>query len=370
MKKGVTLYRLFLLVFILVSCKPGSPPLESQLSKDLDSLIYAVPEFSGVVLLAENGRPLYHKAFGYRTFQKHEPLDTTSIFELASVSKQFTAMIIMMLKEDGLLNYDDAIEKYIPGLPYPGISIRHLLNHTSGLPDYQSLMDQHWDKSKVAGNIENIEYLKQYHPSEHFIPGEKFEYSNTGYMLLASVAEKVSGKDFIQLCRERIFQPLQMRQTDIRTKENKVQLTNTAWGHVYVAEKKEYLHADSFPAHNYSIWLGKRTGPGRVSATASDLLKWDQALYSEKLIKKESLEEAYAPALLNDGTHYPYGFGWQLTEKGNKVFHAGDNPGYKTIIVRLTDKNKTLIMLCNNAHEKFDYLVEQLERELMEFNGQ
>lgn len=356
---------LFLILLTLASCQPKKQQLpETSLSRKLDSLFSTVPDFSGVVLIAENEKPIYHKAFGYTNFEKKAALDTTAIFELASISKQFTAMIIMMLKEKGQLAYDDLIEKYIPGLPYPGITIRHLLNHTSGLPDYQAIMDEHWDKSKVAGNDDNIAYLIQYRPTEQFAPGEKYQYSNTGYMLLASIAEKVSGKGFIQLCREKIFIPLKMAHTDIRTKENKVQLTNTAWGHIYVPEKHQYVHADSFPAFNYSIWLGNRKGPGRVSAPASDLLKWDQALYTEKLIKKETLLEAFTPARLNDGTLSQYGFGWSLAQHpllGRMLFHAGDNPGYKTIIVRFTDAHKTLILLCNNAYKQFDDIVREIE---------
>jgi CubicO group peptidase (beta-lactamase class C family) len=298
-------------------------------------------------------------------------MDTTSIFELASVSKQFTAMTIMMLKEEGKLNYDDPIEKYIPGLPYPGITIRHLLNHTSGLPDYQGIMDQYWDKSKVAGNKENIEYLIKYKPAALFLPGEKYEYSNTGYMLLGSVTEKTSGQDFIAFCRARIFVPLQMTSTDIRTREEKTSLPNMSWGHIWMKEKLRYVRADSFPAFNYAIWLGNRKGPGRVSSTSSDLLKWDQALYAETLVKKETLAEAFAPATLTNGLPSNYGFGWQLqpnTPFGRVVEHSGDNPGYKTHIIRYIDKNKTIVLLSNNAHVKFNDILNSMDALLTKAN--
>jgi CubicO group peptidase (beta-lactamase class C family) len=273
----------------------------------------------------------------------------------------------MKLKEDSLLQYDDTIEKYIPGLPYPGVTIRHLLNHTSGLPDYQAIMDRYWDKKNVAGNSDNINYLKEYRPPANFTAGEKFEYSNTGYMLLATIAEAVSKKDFALLSRELIFQPLKMKETDIRTKENKVQMTNMAWGHIYVPEVQKYIPADSFPAFNYTIWLGNRMGPGRVSSTASDLLKWDRALYTEALVKNETLLDAFTPANLNNGNLSKYGFGWRIADHpklGKKIFHAGDNPGYNTIICRYTDTKKTLIVLCNNAHEKFDDIVLKIENEM------
>src|SRR5262245_47346404 len=163
----------------------------------LDSLFSVQKDFSGVVLIAEKGDPVYYKAFGNREFEPLIPLQKTDIFELASVSKQFTAMIIMILKEKGKLNYDDSVSKYLD-IPYKGITIRNLLTHTSGLPDYQDIMDKYWDKSKVAGNTDCIDYLKKYAPPKRFEPGEKYEYSNTGYLLLASIAEKASGKDFSQ----------------------------------------------------------------------------------------------------------------------------------------------------------------------------
>jgi CubicO group peptidase (beta-lactamase class C family) len=355
-----------ILFSILISCESANKN-KSNLSQALDSLFKAAPEFSGVVLVATKGKPLYHRAFGYKNFETKEPLDTTSIFELASVSKQFTAMTIMMLQEEGKLDYDDPIDKYIPGLPYTGITIRHLLNHTSGLPDYQAVMDEYWDKTKVAGNDDNIEYLIQYHPAKLFEPAEKYLYSNTGYMLLASIAEKVSGKDFIAMCDDRIFSPLQMTSTAIRTREQKLNLPNMALGHLYVKEKQRYVRADSFPQFNYAIWLGNRKGPGRISSTSSDLLKWDRALYTEKLVTKNTLQEAFSPAQLkNDSLSY-YGFGWDLStdpKLGKIVSHTGDNPGYKTQIVRYLDSDHTIIVLSNNAFGKISDIIKVASKNL------
>ncbi|MBY0435662.1 MAG: beta-lactamase family protein [Cyclobacteriaceae bacterium] len=360
--------RTILSVAILISlffqaCQSPVDHRERLVSK-LDSLMATVPDFSGVVLVAEKGRTHYHKAFGYSNFETKVPLDTASIFELASVSKQFTAMIVMMLQEAGALQYDDPLEKYVPGLPYPGITLRHLLTHTSSLPDYQQLMDDHWNKDSIAGNPDIIRYLKKFHPERNFSPGERYEYSNTGYMLLGSVAEVASGKDFIQLCREQIFIPLRMSSTDIRSLQEKAAIENFALGHQYVPEKKRYVRADSFPSSNYTIWLGNRKGPGRISSTTSDLLAWDRALYTTTLVKKETLDKAFTPAQLNNGTLTDYGFGWTIRTHptlGNVVWHNGDNPGYKTIIVRYIDINKTVIVLCNNAHETFKATVDAIE---------
>src|SRR6185436_18601245 len=349
--------RYFLLFILFVANNAFSQ------QEKLDSLFNAQKDFSGVVLIAENGKPVYHKAFGYREFETKILLQKTDIFELASVSKQFTAMIIMMLKEKGKLNYDDSVSKYLQ-IPYKGITIRNLLTHTSGLPDYQAIMDQYWDKSKVAGNPDCIEYLNKYAPPKRFDPGEKYEYSNTGYMLLASIAEKASGRDFIEMCRKWIFRKLKMKSTDIRTLEEKKATKNFAIGHMYVEERNKYVRADSFPSSNYTIWLGNRKGPGRISSTATDLLKWDKALYTEKLIRQSTLQEAFTPMKLNDGSLSNYGFGWELRSDpsfGKIVQHNGDNPGYKTQIIRYLDKKKTIILLNNNAYGNFSSLLKQLE---------
>lgn len=238
------------------------------------------------------------------------------------------------------------------------------MTHTSGLPDYQKIMDDHWDKTKVAGNPEILDFLKKYHPEKLFEPGEKYEYSNTGYVLLGSIAEKASGKDFVGFCRERIFNPLGMISTDIRSLQEKALIKNFALGHIYVPGKQRYIRADSFPSSNYTIWLGNRKGPGRVSSTASDLLKWDRALYSEMLIKKTTLQEAFTPMKLNSDSISQYGFGWdiELSRLGKIVRHSGDNPGYKTHIIRYIDADKTVILLCNNAHEKYNDLLKGIER--------
>lgn len=364
------LSNLVLIVFYLVlmlSCAREKREEKNEIASQMDSLMKTIPSFSGVILITTDGTVKYHKAFGFHSYENKTPLDTTSIFELASLSKQFTAMVIMMLREEGKLDYDDSLSKYIPGLTYHGITIRHLLTHTSGLPDYQAVMDQHWDKSRIASNDDNINYLIQYHPPALFKPGEKYTYSNTGYMLLASVAEKASGQDFIEFCRQRIFRPLKMTSTDIRTKDEKERLKNFAPGYIYVEEEQRYVPADSFPEFNYTIWLGNRKGPGRVSSTSADLFKWDRALYGEGLIKKKTLEEAFTPMKLNSDSLSNYGFGWEIipaSEIGKIVFHTGDNPGYKTEIMRFIDRDKTIIILSNNASESIPEIVSFIQERL------
>lgn len=350
-------------LFFLIVLSTTQLFAQKNLSQRLDSLFSAQENLSGVVLIAENGKPVYYDAFGKREYEKDIALRKTDIFELASLSKQFTAMIIMMLKERNKLDYDDLVEKYLD-IPYKEITIRHLLTHTSGLPDYQDVMDKYWDKSKVASNKDAIEYLNKYVPPKQFAPGDKYEYSNTGYLLLASIAEKVTGKDFIQLSRDWIFKPLGMKSTDIRTLAEKAAVKNFAIGHIYVPERNRFIRADSFPSSNYTIWLGNRKGPGRISSTAEDLLKWDRALYTEKLVNRATLAEAYTRMKLNSGKLSNYGFGWELptdTTFGKIVMHTGDNPGYATRIVRYIDKKRTIILLSNNGFDDWREVVKSLE---------
>jgi len=222
-------------------------------------------------------------------------------------------------------------------------------------------MDAYWDKSKVAGNEDIIHYLNKYAPPKLFEPGEKYLYSNTGYVLLASILEKVSGRDFIEFCNTEIFNKLKMNQTAIRSLAEKATIKDFALGHVYVPERNAYIRADSFPSSNYTIWLGNRKGPGRVSSTADDLLKWDQAQYTNQLVSQTTLADAFAPMHLNNGAISNYGFGWELRLGENIVWHNGDNPGYKTIIIRFLKSNKTLIILCNNATDAFENLTAELK---------
>lgn len=348
----------------LGSCKSSRPPADRNLEAGLDKILADVPDFSGVLLVADKGKIVYHKAKGFKSFETREPLETSDIFELASLSKQFTAMTIMQMKDAGKLSFDDPVEKYISGLPYSGITIRHLLTHTSGLPDYQEIMDQYWDKSRIAGNEENIAYLIRYHPPVLFEPGTRYLYSNTGYMLLASITEQVSGQDFIEYCKTKLFVPAAMHQTAIRTNAEKKQMPNLAKGHIYVKEKERYVAADSFPQYNYAIWLGNRKGPGRVSSASADLLKWDRMLYTGKMVKPATLKDAFSPARLKNDSLSNYGFGWKIKEDKNKgkiVWHDGDNPGYATYFVRYIDADKTIILLCNNAHLKLPDMLADIE---------
>ena len=158
-------------------------------------------------LLQKKVKTIYQKSFGFSDFNKQIPLNDSSIFELASIGKQFTAMCVLMLEKQGLLNLNDSLRKFFPELPYYNIKIHHLLTHTSGLPNSYKLFDNKWDHKKIAFNDDVIRLLSKEKPAIHFKPGEKWEYSNTGYDLLASIIEKVSGLSFKDCMAKNIFKP-------------------------------------------------------------------------------------------------------------------------------------------------------------------
>lgn len=328
-------------------------------AKQIDSLLKASHEekkFYGNVLIAEKGTIIYQQSFGKANEATGQDLNAESIFELASVSKQFTAMGIMLLKQQGKLNYDDSLRKFIPELPYYNITIRQLLHHTSGLPDYMDLFMKNWDSTKIATNKDMVEQLAKYKPAILFAPGKKWEYSNTGYALLASIIEKVSGKSFGDYLDIAIFKPLDMKRTMVyRRRYEKKTVDNYAYGYVFDKTKNKFVLPDSLAETANMVYsLDGIVGDGTVNSTTHDLLKWDRALYTEKLVPKEMLAEAFEPGLLNDGKKTTYGFGWFLGENkeiGKLVNHSGGWPGYSTLIERHLDSDKTIIILRNHDGE-------------------
>lgn len=316
---------------------------------------YNKGEWNGNVLIAEKGEVIYRKSFGWADRAKNIGLNDESIFDLASVSKQFTSMGIMILKKQGKLSYDDSLRKFFPELPYANITLRHLMHHTSGLPDYMDLFMKHWDSTQIATNGDMISMLVKHKPDTLFTPGSKWMYSNTGYALLASVIAKVSGQGFGEFLKQHIFEPLGMKRTLVYGKRyEKRLLDNYALGYVYDKYEKKYYLADDHPGLSAMvIMLDGVQGDGSVNSTTNDLLKWDRALYTEKLVPKEMLTEAFTPVETGAGREN-YGFGWGLMDSkkyGKRVSHMGRWPGYTTFIDRHISNDKVFILLQNNGKD-------------------
>lgn len=296
--------------------------------------------FNGVVLFADKGKPVYKKAFGYANFKTREQLNVNSAFQLASVSKQFTAFAIMLLKQEGKLTYSDSLRKFFPGFPYGNITVRQLLTHNSGLPNYMYFAEDYWtDKSVTMTNNDMIEMLKKYQPKEYFQPGRTFLYSNTGYALLASIVEKVSGMEFQKFMKTRVFDPLKMHNTYIFDYKHQAEMKSVAMGYEPGRRPAEYSYQNGI------------VGDKGVYSTVGDLLKWDKALYEGKLVGKPTLEEAFTPAY-NRPMAKNYGFGWRIKFAENRekiVYHGGWWKGYRSYLVRMIDSKRTIIVLINSA---------------------
>jgi len=322
----------------------------------IDSLLnslYSKEKINGNFLIAEKGKVIYSRSFGLANETTKEKLNENSIFELASCSKQFTAMGIMILKEKGKLNLDDDVNKYLPELSfYKGITVRNLLNHTGGLPDYMQLMDSLFDKSKIATNKDIINIFSKHQPKIVFEPNTKWEYSNTGYALLASIIEKASGLTYADYLNTAIFQPLKMKNTFVYTRRlSPKKIDNYAFGYVYSASLKKYVLPDELKETKMVIWLDGIVGDGTVNSTVKDLLIWDRALYTNKLLTKEGMKAVFELATLKDGAKRNYGFGWGIEENadfGKIANHNGGWPGYVTFIDRHITNDKTIIILQNH----------------------
>ncbi len=304
--------------------------------------------FNGVVLYAEKGRLIYQKAFGYADPVKNrDPLEVDSRFELASVSKMFTATAIMMLKQDNLLDYDTDIRDYIPEWPYEGISVRQLLTHRSGIARYESLADEHWpDKRLPLTNDHMIQLFVQYKPSPYFKPNGGFHYCNTNYALLATVVERVSKMDFDVYMKNNIFIPANMQNSFIY----RIPADSIIKGYIedgvsgYDSRGRRLVRV----ANDY---LNGVVGDKIMYSTIGDLYNFEIALNRGILVSPEMLAEAYAPGSPSHRRRPDnYGFGWRIrSESDSAVYHYGWWKGFRSFFIRDLKNQKTLIVLTNKA---------------------
>ncbi|MBP5984330.1 MAG: beta-lactamase family protein [Fluviicola sp.] len=338
---------------ILLSNIAKGQKTQTELLDSLFTALYNQNSFNGNVLIAEKGNVIFQKSYGLADEESKQYLNLQTKFELASVSKQFTAMGIVLLEKMGKLTYDDNISKFIPELSfYKNITVRNLLNHTSGLPDYIELFDEKWDKTKFATNQDIVNLFAKHKPNVNFKAGKRFEYSNTGYALLGLIIACVSEKPYGQFLTENIFKPLEMENTFVyRSRYEPQKIENYALGYVTDSLGNKVL-PNSFGKEYYSYYLDGIVGDGMVNSTLEDLLKWDRALYSTILINEKDKEIIFSSFKTKDGKQTNYGFGWLvgINEKYGKIAnHSGEWAGYKTFIERHLDNDKTIILLQNNS---------------------
>ncbi|KQL43971.1 penicillin-binding protein [Brevibacillus choshinensis] len=335
--------------------QPGNSNVSSQLEEFFATLANK-QKFNGNILVLEQGEAIFTGSYGFADLERSLPLTHDTVFELASVSKAFTAMGIMLLQEQGKIEYEDKVDSILPDFPYRDITVRNLLSHTSGLPDYMDLFAQYWDRTKIATNADVLEQLGVHQPAVLFQPNEKFEYSNTGYVLLGSIIEKVSGMSFSEFLKMYIFTPLEMENTRVFNRRfSQEVIENYAYGYVYSDELGRHSLPDHVKEYDLVIYLDGIQGDGVVNSTLEDLRKWDRALYTEKLVSSKTIQAAFTPVTLADNSTYHYGYGWLIRNDpwtGKVVYHGGGWPGYKNWLGRYIDVDKTIIYLTNVEQDR------------------
>ena len=362
--------RFFFLFLLSVTCslsvpaaparprtQPAGQPVPDARLRRLDSVLAYLHQrglFSGVVLLGNNGNVRYHKALGTANLTSHSPLTIHSPFNLASVSTQFMAVLTIRLQEQGKLRYDQPVHELLPAFPYPDITIRHLLTHTSGLPDYLDLAEKVNGPLDTLTNESLLTLLHTHKPALQFSPGAKFQYCNTGYAILGSVITAVTGQPIDAVFRQQIAVPLRL--TDSFVFQYQAQSGKRP-------ERVTGFRRDNgqLTANDLSRFDGIY-GSGNVYASAADLLIWTQALVTNKLVSSVAMQEAFRPIRLTDGTTYPYGVGWKSGNGGLTLSCTGTWAGFYNEINHSFNDRQTLIILTNGTND----LAAQLVRETIE----
>lgn len=311
------------------------------------------------VLVRESDKAAVERGYGVRDLRTMARIDRDTDFRLASFTKQFTAMAIMLLMRDGKLRYDQPLTDVFPEFPEWGrtVTIRHLLTHTGGLPDYEDLMSPEWTSERQIQDADVLRLIEQ-QARPKFAAGTSWSYSNSAYVLLGLIVAKVSGATFGDFLHDRIFEPLRMKNTLVYVKGRNT-VPNRAFG--YGREDSAFREADQSPT-------SATLGDGGIYSNIADLAKWDDALSRHTLLSEGEMKVALTPVRLNGGSepHWPvtpgddnlapgkpvsYGFGWFLDpyEGQERMWHTGTTTGFRTAIERFPNDRATVIVLCNRT---------------------
>jgi CubicO group peptidase (beta-lactamase class C family) len=310
----------------------------------------------GFAVLVRNGRNVVMRGYGVSDLRTFRKIDENTSFRLASFTKQFTAMAIMLLVHDGKLRYDETLTEIFPGFPAYGrtITVRHLLTHTSGMLDYETLMEQ---KEKVEGPLwtatkqihdEDVFTLLAQQAHGDFTPGTKWSYSNSGYVVLGLVVAKISGMPFAEFLQRHIFGPLKMAST-VAYVDGLNTVSHRAYG--YSKQNGQWQDTDQSAT-------SATLGDGGIYSNLRDLARWDAALASDKLLSRAEMAPALVPVKLIDDSEptygekrLAYGFGWFLEPLNGRarMWHSGSTSGFRTVIERFPDESRTIVILANRT---------------------
>lgn len=355
---------IYFLIFVFSQITEGQT-LEPEKEKFIDSILTAnyPADMPGIsVIISKNGKQLYQKAFGMADMEANLKLKTDNVFAIGSMSKQFTAVAMLMLVQDGKLNLKEDIKKYLPDYNTHGktITLENLLTHTSGIPSYTEMKSFESFVKKNASPEEMISMFRD--TALLFDPGTNWSYSDSGFMLAAYIVQKVSGMDFNDFLKEKIFEPLGMNHTYIGS-FTKI-IPNRARGY-------DPSGADDVQNTDYYSWSWP-FGAGGILSTTGDLLKWDEALYTDKLVNKELLEMAFKSFKLNDGRPVNYGYGWAVNNfEGHPfIFHGGAIGGYLSEGVRLPDEHIYVAGLTNTTKTPPDDIINKISLKMMDYHAE
>ena len=325
-----------MLVLVLVLVLAGCATRIADVTARVDALMrgYSGDVPGASVLVIRDGRTVLARAYGLADLEARTGSSPRTNYRLASVTKQFTGAAILLLAEDGALSLDDRVRRWLPTLPAPldAVTIRHLLTHTSGVIDYEDLMSP---ATSVPLRDADVLALLERESRTYFAAGSGYRYSNSGYALLALVVERASGRSFAAFLHERIFAPLGMDAT-LAFEAGTSNVADRAYG--YSFEDGRWRRADQSMTSSV-------LGDGGVYSSIEDLARWDAALDDERLLRRASLEAAFAPATPTDDPAVAYGYGWRIT--GDMLWHSGETIGFRNVIVRWPRERTTVVVLTN-----------------------
>jgi CubicO group peptidase (beta-lactamase class C family) len=337
-----------------------------SVTKKIDSLLERIHkrnDFHGAVLVAKKGKIVYKNQIGYADFRKKKLLHENSAFQIASVSKQFTAAAIVLLHERNLLELSDSVTQYFPQFPYKDVTIKHLLTHTAGLPKYFWVAEHKWEQKLPPTNSEMMYLLEKTDTPRFFRAGKNFDYSNTGYFVLASIVEKISGLRYADFVKKNIFDPLGMKNSYIYSYQKDTIRENQLIGYRLY---KGWRHLKIRGTVNDAI-----VGDKNVYANTEDLYKWNYGLHNGMLLSKKSVTMMQTKAETVYGRKIPYGFGFRLDSRGDgKVYHYGKWNGFNTGIIQYPVDDTVIIILEHTSYTSIASLNSKIKKIIEEnFEG-
>jgi CubicO group peptidase (beta-lactamase class C family) len=333
-RKGLALSALaWLLTTICANAQPAGQARLAEIDALMSRYTGEVPGAS--LLVTRDGRAIVRRAYGYADLEKHIKATPETNYRLASVTKQFTAACILVLRQDGKVRLQDRVRKWLPQLPASddGITIYHLLTHTSGLIDYEDLIPP--ARTTQLDDADVLSMIAAQHRL-YFEPGSAHRYSNGGYVLLGLVVQRASGMDLADFMRERIFQPLGMEHTLMYEHHRGPQVMDRAYGYSDINGKWTRTDQDITSATR---------GDGGIYSSIDDLAKWDAALYTDKPLDAGSRRMAFSPHAPTDDPDVDYGFGWRIS--GDTVWHSGESIGFRNVIIRWPKQHLAVVILSN-----------------------